>query len=285
LQLLVILGWTIVTFSQGSLRILPLVVALQVFAGIASAGITLTASVLSIKLSPQDKATSYLAVLSLVASLGAGLGPLVGGFLADYFSVHELAINFQWVDPNGEIHFPSLRLVAFTLLFSLAFIIGSATLNALKTIKEEGEASREVVLAELLVSTSQISRTVGSVPTLRLLGQFAYGRLMHIPGFDVAVVVTAYQIAAVTRAAVTAVKLGRAEVVDLTWQARDAVHHAVRHSFRKAQEDSGTLEVWEADEVALQATLGALQASYEASADVAPLVKGSGPGYSPGSDG
>jgi MFS family permease len=86
-------------------------------------------------------------------SLGAGLGPLVGGVLADFFRESQLIISFQWIDPSGEMQFPIVRLVAYTLLFSLAFIVGLITLNALTTIEEEGGASREVVLATLLGST------------------------------------------------------------------------------------------------------------------------------------
>jgi MFS family permease len=236
LQLLVILGWIIVTLSQGSLGILPLVVTLQIFAGIASAGMTLSASTLSIKLAPQEKATAYLAVQSLVVSLGAGLGPLVGGVLADFFCESQLIISFQWIDPSGEMQFPIVRLVAYTLLFSLAFIVGLITLNALTTIEEEGGASREVVLATLLGSTQQITRTIGSVPALRLLGHFAYAHLRHIPGLDVAVGVTTYQIAAASKAAMTGVSRGGAAVLDLTEHVRDAVHGVVRPSLFKTPE-------------------------------------------------
>ncbi|HEU0022453.1 MAG TPA: MFS transporter [Dehalococcoidia bacterium] len=212
LQILVIQGWAAVTFAPDSPLVLFLLVGLQVFAGAASAGTTLTASILSIKLSPQDKATAYLAVLSLVTSLGSGLGPLVGGFLADYFSVHQIVIGFQWISPNGDSQLPSLHLVSFTLLFSLASLIGLITLNALTTIKEEGEARREDVLAELVASTHQISRTIGSFPALRLLSQFAYGRLRHIPGLDVAVGITTHEIAAAARATADAIGLGRSGI-------------------------------------------------------------------------
>ena len=102
------------------------------------------------------------------------MGPLAGGFLADFFSIHQIVIGAQWTDPSRDIHFPSLYLGPFTLLFCLAFIIGLVTLNSLTTIREEGEASRQEVLAELLASTRLITRTIGSAPALRLLGRFAH---------------------------------------------------------------------------------------------------------------
>jgi hypothetical protein len=74
------------------------------------------------------------------------------------------------------------------------------------------------------------------VPALRLLGHFAYAHLRHIPGLDVAVGVTTYQIAAASKAAMTGVSRGEAAVLDLTEHVRDAVHGVVRPSLFKTPE-------------------------------------------------
>jgi MFS family permease len=81
LSLLVILGWTFTTQPDQYFLTIPLVVILQIFAGIAAAGVNLTIGTIGLKLAPQGEATSYMAVASLATNLGVGLGPLAGGLL------------------------------------------------------------------------------------------------------------------------------------------------------------------------------------------------------------
>ncbi len=211
LYLLVIVGWIFTTMPERYFLTMPLLVLLHVFAGIANAGVTLTVGTIGLKLAPQGEATPYLAGASLATNLGAGLGPLCGGLLADFFSVRQLNLTFTWIDPSSSIQLPALSIMSFDFLFCIAFVLGLITLGTLATLREEGEVGREVVLESLFFPTRELSRPMSSVPAYNLLSNFPFGFLKRvpIPGLDVAFGVTAYQIAEMSRAATLTAVRGR----------------------------------------------------------------------------
>ena len=210
LYLLVIFGWIFTTMPERYVLTIPLLVVLHVFAGIANAGVTLTVATIGLKLSPKGEATSYLAGASLATNVGAGLGPLIGGLLADFFSTRQLDLTITWTDPFNHMQISALNMVGLEFLFGIAFIFGLITLGTLTTIREEGEVSREVILESLMFPTREISRPMSSVPGYNLLSNFPFGYLKRIPvpGLDVAVGVTAFQIASAARAATLTVVSG-----------------------------------------------------------------------------
>jgi MFS family permease len=203
LYILVILGWTFTTMPDRHDLTIPLLVLLHFLAGAAGAGISVAGGTIGMKLSPQGQATPYLAGASMAANLGAGIGPLVGGLFADFFSVRQITVEFTWTDPSGSLEIPAVHLTGYDFLFATAFVIGLITLNTLTTIREEGDAGREVVMEELMAESRDFTQAMSSVPGLRFVTQFPLSYLRQVPGMDVALGVTAYQIAATTRAAVT----------------------------------------------------------------------------------
>ncbi|HEU0022709.1 MAG TPA: MFS transporter, partial [Dehalococcoidia bacterium] len=227
LYLLVILGWAFTTMPDPHFLTVPLVVILQVFAGAAASGVNLTVGTIGLKLAPEGESTPYLAVAALAISLGTGLGPLAGGIFSDFFSVRQLGLVFEWIDPGqvAQVHF--LQFSGFDFLFVLAFIIGLVTLNTLTTIQEEGEVGREVVLDELLGPTREMARVIGHIPGLRSISRYSFSYLSRIPGLDVAVGVTAYQIAAAARSVVTAATRGNVDRKVLADQVGQVVSNAV----------------------------------------------------------
>jgi len=199
LYLLVILGWCfIMTPDRHSLTI-PLLIILHIFAGIASGGVTLTISTIGLKIAPINQSTSYLSCASLCIFIGSGLGPMLGGFLADFFSQRQFIMTFNWTDPLHSMQFSALSITGFSFLFIIAFILGILTLSLLASLREEGEVSREVVLETLLTPMRELSRPVTAVlpyyiahlPFYRLI------RKIPIPGLDIALSVLAYQVGAV----------------------------------------------------------------------------------------
>jgi len=211
LYLLVILGWIFTTMPERYFLTMPLLVLLHVFAGIANAGVTLTVGTIGLKLAPQGEATPYLAGASMATNLGAGLGPLLGGLLANFFSARQLNLTFTWIDPVSSIQLPALSIIGFDFLFGIAFIVGLITLGVLSRIREEGEVGREVLLESLFFPTRELSRPMSSVPAYNLLSNFPFGSLKRVPvpGLDVAFGVTAYQIAEMSRAATLTAVSGR----------------------------------------------------------------------------
>lgn len=211
LYLMVILGWVFTTMPERYFLTLPLLIVLHAFAGIANAGVTLTLGTIGLKLAPEGEVTSYLAGASLATNLGAGLGPLCGGLLADFFSTRQLNLTFTWIDPVSSVQLPALSIIGFDFLFGLAFILGVGTLSTLATIHEEGEVGREVVLESLYFPMREISRPMSTVPGYNLLANFPFGFLKRvpIPGMDVALGVTAFQIAEMARAATVVALSGK----------------------------------------------------------------------------
>jgi len=211
LYLLVIFGWIFTTMPERYVLTIPLLVVLHAFAGIANAGVTLTVATIGLKLSPKGEATSYLAGASLATNIGAGLGPIAGGSIADFFSTRQLDLTVTWTDPTTLMQVSAFNIVGLEFLFGIAFILGLITISTLTTIREEGEASREVILESLMFPTREISRPMSSVPGYNLLSNFPFGYLKKIPvpGLDVAIGVTAYQIASAARVATSTVVRGR----------------------------------------------------------------------------
>jgi MFS family permease len=211
LYLLVILGWIFTTMPERYFLTMPLLVLLHIFAGIANAGVTLNVGTIGLKLAPRGEATAYLASASLATNLGAGLGPLCGGILADYFSVRQLNLTLTWIDPASSVQVPALSIIGFDFLFGIAFVLGLMTLSTLARLHEEGEVSREVVLESLMNPMREFSRPMSSVPAYNLLSNFPFGYLKRVPvpGLDAVLGVTAYQIAEVARLATLAAVRGR----------------------------------------------------------------------------
>ncbi len=211
LYVLVVLGWVFTTMPERYFLSIPLLVILHILAGIAAAGVSLTTGTIGLKLAPQGQATYYLSGAAIALNLGAGLGPLLGGWFADFFSVREFSINFTWIDPSRTIELPALNLTGFDFLFGITFILGLMTLPLLSALREEGEGGRELVLESLYAPMRDLSRPMSSIPALSFVGQFpfSYLRRVPVPGLDAAMGVTAYQVAAMTKGATISAAKGK----------------------------------------------------------------------------
>jgi MFS family permease len=197
LYLLVILGWIFTMTPERHSLTIPLLIILHIFAGVASGGVTLTTSTIGLKIAPGNQATAYLSGVTLSVNMGSGLGPILGGFLADFFSTRQFLMTFTWTDPTHSMQFSMLSITGFSFLFAIAFILGIFTLSLLANLREEGEVSREVVLESLMMPMRELYRPVTSILPYYLAHMPVYRVLKRIPipGLDVALSVIAYQIA------------------------------------------------------------------------------------------
>lgn len=266
LYLLVIIGWAFTTMPERYLLTIPLLIILHIFAGIAAAGVNLGVETIGLKLAPEGQATSYLVGASLATSIGAALGPLVGGFFADFLSVRELAFNINWTDPFRVVELPALILTGYDFLFAIAFLLGLITLNLLNALQEQGEVSREEVLNNLRVQTREMSQGFSILPGFGPIASVPYHYLRQVPGMDVAVGVTAYQLASSVQAAITVASRSSQSVAHIAHR----VGHAVSESLGQAEVLGG-----HSMEVARQATRGAMHAIDDVSVSVGHLVRGS----------
>lgn len=268
LFLLVFLGWTFTASPDRYFLTLPLLVILHVFAGVATAGINLTDMTLRMKLAPREQATAYLTGASLAINLGSGISPLIGGFLADFFSVRQLTFSLGWVDPNRTVAFAPIHLSGFDFLFVAAFALGVLSLNLLAAIREEGEVDRQVVLDVLLGEARESFRGTSSIPALGFIS-VPYSYLRLVPGVDVAVGVTAYQMAASARSAVTAMSRGRMAAHDVANQIANVVGYAAGQV-----SDVGELGEKQAVAIARHAARGAIHALDEVAEGVEFVTRG-----------
>ncbi len=124
LYIAAIFMWTLLTLPFGRALALPLLITINMLMGMATAGVNLACGNIGLKLAPSGKATSYLASSSLFASMAAGIAPLVGGMVAQYFT--------QW-----------------DIFFLVATAIGLYALHRLSLVKEAGDVDNKVVVKEL----------------------------------------------------------------------------------------------------------------------------------------
>ncbi|MDE2801692.1 MAG: MFS transporter [Chloroflexota bacterium] len=265
LFLLVFLGWIFVAHTEKHVLTMPLLVMLNAFVGIARGGIFLTINTLSLKIAPDEKATAFLGVASIAAYASMGIGPLIGGYLADFFATKTLRFDFTWISQNGAVEIPALQLVGFDFVFLIAFIFSLMSLNLLVALREEGELPRDIALAELVAHATPARRALTSLPVLGPLTSMSYGYLKRVPGADVALGVAAYQLAASTQAAVTSAGKGRMLVREVAQAVGDAVDDAI--------EDVGDF-AGHGLELARHATRGAVQVSDDLSDQVGRAARG-----------
>ncbi|MDY6834367.1 MAG: MFS transporter [Chloroflexota bacterium] len=264
LYLLVIFGWTFTTMPDRYFFTLPLLAILHLLAGIASAGVTLTTGTIGMKLAPTGQATPYLAAAAIATNIGTGIGPLLGGLFADFFSVRSFTINLEWTDPSRTLDLSALHLTGFDFLFGLAFIMGIFTINTLTSLREEGEVSREIVLEALASPMRNFARPMSSVPGLNFFTQFPFGflRRSRVPGVDVALGVTAYQIANTAKVATETALRGH----KLTSRITKSIEEDLTDFLEKA-EGEGTPGI----EATRHAVRGAFHAIGEAAVDISSL--------------
>jgi MFS family permease len=264
LYVLVILGWTFTTMPEKYTLTIPLLIMLHIFTGIAAAGVTLTVGTLSMKLAPEGQATSFLTGASLSTNLGAGLGPLAGGFLAKYFSDHELKLDFAWSGAGQSVNLGVLHFTGFDFLFAIAFVIGLIALNGLTGVRETGEVKREVVLSELLAQSRGASGGVNPSPLMGLSNLFPMVYLKKVPGFDVAIGVTTYQIAETTRG-----------IMKKAIQGRDfssRIIYSLEKHISKTWKDNKEIPAYSKD-FTEQATEGAIQAAADSPKETVSLIR------------
>ena len=227
LFLLIFLGWIFVAHTEKHVLTMPLLVVLNAFVGIARAGVMLTLNTLVLKVAPEGKATAFLGVAGVAAYVSMGIGPIIGGYLADFFAAKTLRFDFTWVSQAGAVEIPALQLTSYDFLFVIAFIFSLLSLNLLVAVREEGELPRDVALAELMAHTVPTARAVTSMPLLGHLTSLSYGYLKWLPGADVALGVAAYQLAASTQAAVTSAGKGRMLVREVAQAVGEVVEDAI----------------------------------------------------------
>lgn len=169
---LCIFAWTFTMYPDRHLLTVPLLVAIHVATGIASAGVTLAASNITLKLAPKGNATAFLALSSLINSLAAGAAAMVGGLTADYFISRRLEVVFRYHEPTRDTEFSPLAFAQWDFFFLLAGLLGLYALHRLSLIREEGHVSDGIVIESLLTSARRGVRNLSTIAGLRSATDF-----------------------------------------------------------------------------------------------------------------
>jgi MFS family permease len=145
LYILCLLGWCYVgIYTRDYLNIFLLFV-IHAGMGVTNAGINLSLTNISLKLSPAEESVVYLSTKNIITALFSFIAPLIGGYLADYFSSRSLSIDAQWKSPGWQKVIHLLDLHEFNFLFLIAAGLAFIAVEFLLAVKETGEVAKNVV--------------------------------------------------------------------------------------------------------------------------------------------
>ncbi|WP_230781938.1 MFS transporter [Sphingomonas sp. Leaf37] len=141
-------------------------VLLHVVMGASIAGLTLASTNIALKLSPKGSATAYVAVSAMTTAVAAGIAPIVGGLLAEFFGRRRFELVARWTSPNGIVRLPIL-LSQWDFYFLIAGVIGLYAIHRLSLVAEHGAVERREMVGRVIEETRRSIRNISSVAGLR----------------------------------------------------------------------------------------------------------------------
>jgi MFS family permease len=156
---------------------MPMLVVLHLLMGAAAAGVGLGTGTIGMKLARDEDATAYLAAMGVFAALAAGIAPIVGGALSQWFADKELSFVLHWRTAAGATEMVAMRLRHWDFFFALAFVLGLYAVLRLDKVREEGEVDQREVMREFMLEAQRSIRNLSSVAGLRVLTRAPFGRL------------------------------------------------------------------------------------------------------------
>ncbi len=166
-----VLLWPFLALSDRCFFTIPLLVAAQVFMGISIAGINLCTANIALKAAPHGRATSFLAVNTLVHGLAAAAAPILGGVIADRLTGHELPLTSHASSAHAASIpvFSGFGLHGLHFIFLLTAILGLYAMHLLRVVREDGEAKEWVVVRHLATEAGNAFRHVFRLAALQYL--------------------------------------------------------------------------------------------------------------------
>ena len=177
------LFWPFTTLPERHVMSIPLLVAIHVIAGMATAGVALCANNLAMKTAPYGKAASYLAVNALVSGIAATVSPVLAGFAADWFEPYELQLTLSftdWTQEYSALELPTLDLKGLDFVFVIAFLMGVYCFHRLLAVREKGEVTERVLRQAFVGEMRRMVRQVSSVAGMRQIVSFPFALLIGL---------------------------------------------------------------------------------------------------------
>lgn len=172
LFVLAVFAWTFTTMPEKHVLTVPLLIAIHIATGFASAGVTLAAGNIGLKLAPRGRATGYLAAIALVNATAGGIAALIGGLSADLFAASKLSLTVHWQGAGGQFDVRALDFSHWDFFFFFAAAFGLFAVHRLSLVRERGEVEEAEVLRELVTSARQGLRGLSTVAGLRAATEF-----------------------------------------------------------------------------------------------------------------
>jgi MFS family permease len=117
--------------------------------GVSTSGINLALTNIGLKLAPREDAVVYLSAKNIITAFFSSIAPLIGGYLADYFSHRHLSIDTSWGSPSGQKTLHLVSLHDWNFLFLLGALLALIALDLLGWVRETGEVRKDVVVRVL----------------------------------------------------------------------------------------------------------------------------------------
>jgi MFS family permease len=140
-----IIAWCFVGIYTHLYANIILLVCIYVFTGIFTAGVNLSLTNIGLKLAPKEESIIYLSAKNIVTALFSTIAPLIGGYLADYFTRRHLNITIQWASPSVNKVFRLLQLHGWNFLFLIGALVAFIAMEFLFQVKEQGEVEKDQV--------------------------------------------------------------------------------------------------------------------------------------------
>jgi MFS family permease len=154
-------------------------ITLHVLMGMASAGVALASSAITMKAAPKGEAHVYMATSSLITSSAAGVAPLVGGLLASYFAQRQLSFDLTWTSPDGVAEVVALSFSWWQFYFLISAAMGVFALLRLSAVTEQGAVEPREMIVHVLNSARRGIRNASPVAGLRASVAFPAAALIE----------------------------------------------------------------------------------------------------------
>jgi len=177
------LFWPFTTLPDRYILSIPLLIAIHVIAGMATAGVALCANNLAMKTAPYGNGASYLAVNALVSGIAATISPVLAGFAADWFEPYEVQLTLSFNDWTQEFaawELPTIDLRGLDFVFLIAFLMGVYCFHRLLAVREEGEVTEQVLRQAFVGEVGRMVRQVSSVAGMRQIVSFPFAYLIGL---------------------------------------------------------------------------------------------------------
>jgi MFS family permease len=174
------LAWTLTGLAWMEPWNLYLLAGIHVLMGISTAGVGLASGNIAMKLSPEGRATAYLAANSVITACCAAIAPIVGGAFADFFAAHQLTLALTWTGGPQDVTVQVLNFRAWTFFFGIACMLGLYSVHRLTFIDEPSGSTDRLMLRHLLLearrSAHSLSSAAGLLRVVRLPQWFVRAR-------------------------------------------------------------------------------------------------------------